>query len=115
MLPTAHRMRSSLDFTATTRHGAKCTRGSVVAYVLPGPGPEAARVGLIVSKAVGNSVHRHRAARRLRAAVWPILDTLPSGTRVVLRALPGVGEDFDLADHVRDAVSSASRRQGADR
>ncbi len=110
MLPAAHRMRLAADFTATTRLGAKCARGSVVAYADRTSSDAPARVGLIVSKAVGNSVARHRAARRLRAAVRPLLATCPPGTRIVLRALPGSPEDPGLPGHVQAAVSGALGR-----
>jgi len=53
------------------------------------------RVGLVVSKAVGNSVVRHRVARRLRALMAERVDTLPAGTDVVLRAMPAAA----TADH----------------
>ena len=53
------------------------------------------RVGLVVSKSVGNSVVRHRVARRLRALMAKRIDTLPAGTDVVLRATPAAA----TADH----------------
>lgn len=46
------------------------------------------RVGFVVSKAVGNSVVRHRVVRQLRALVAQRLDRLPAGTDVVVRAQP---------------------------
>ena len=86
-----------------------------MAYV-HGAGSDSARVGLIVGKSVGNSVVRHRVARRLRAAVAPVVGTLPAGCLVVLRALPGAGEDPSLMDDtvsaVRGAVSRLSSQAG---
>jgi ribonuclease P protein component len=46
------------------------------------------RAGFVVSKAVGNSVVRHRVARRLRHLVAARLGTLPAGATLVVRALP---------------------------
>lgn len=46
------------------------------------------RAGLVVSKAVGGAVVRHRVARRLRHLLVPRIGSLPVGTRVVVRALP---------------------------
>lgn len=46
------------------------------------------RAGLVVSKAVGGAVVRHRVARRLRHLLAPRIGSLPSGARVVVRALP---------------------------
>lgn len=51
----------------------------------------APRAGFVVSKAVGNSVVRHRVTRRLRHVVAPRLAALPAGAMVVVRALPPAG------------------------
>ena len=61
--------------------------------------------GLVVSKAVGGSVVRHRVARRLRHLLAPRLAALPEGTRLVVRAAPAaatatsaeLGVDLDRA------------------
>lgn len=50
------------------------------------------RFGLIVSKAVGPAVTRHRVARRLRHICSQLLPEVPSNTDVVIRALPGAAE-----------------------
>ena len=46
------------------------------------------RVGLIVSKAVGNAVVRHRTSRRLRHVCMTFISKLPASVDVVIRALP---------------------------
>ena len=46
------------------------------------------RAGFVVPAKVGNSVVRHRVTRRLRPLVRQQLASLPSGTDVVVRALP---------------------------
>jgi ribonuclease P protein component len=45
-------------------------------------------VGFVVSKAVGNSVVRHRVTRQLRHLVRERLGTLPPDCTLVIRALP---------------------------
>ena len=116
MLPAAHRLRTAADFQETTRRGAKASRGPVVAYVLaPGRDDtvlrgEPARLGTVVSKKVGGSVTRHRAARRIRGAAAPLVGALPAGSRIVIRALPGADRDAKLALSVREAVSAAVDR-----
>ena len=63
------------------------------------------RVGFVVSKAVGNSVVRHRVARRLRHLVRDRLGTVRPGCTLVVRALPSaasaasadLGSDIDSA------------------
>ena len=47
------------------------------------------RVGLIVSKAVGNAVARHQLSRRLRHTCRELLPTIPNNVDIVIRALPG--------------------------
>jgi ribonuclease P protein component len=112
MLPAANRMRSAADFAHTTRQGAKVARGPVVVYVSAGPDADNPRVGLVVSKAVGNSVVRHRVSRRIRGAVSPLIPTLPAGTRVVIRALPGSVTHPTLARDVGDAIAAGLARHG---
>ena len=46
-------------------------------------------MGFVVSKKIGNAVVRNRVTRRLREIVRPHLETLPAGSAIVLRALPG--------------------------
>lgn len=66
---------------------------------------EPARVGFVVSKAVGNAVVRHRVSRRLRHLMRDRLPGLPPGTLVVVRALSpaaradsrDLGRDLDAA------------------
>jgi ribonuclease P protein component len=50
--------------------------------------PASPRVGLVVGRAVGNSVVRHRVSRRLRAAAAGELHRLPPSADLVLRARP---------------------------
>ncbi len=54
------------------------------------------KIGLVVSKSVGNAVQRHQVSRRLRHVMRTMLDDLDTADRVVIRALPGS----------RDAVSA---------
>ena len=54
-----------------------------------GPGgDDPARVGFVVSKAVGTAVTRNRVKRRLRHLVRERVATLGDGTVLVVRALP---------------------------
>ena len=64
--------------------------GAVVVYLLAEPADNAgaSQVGLVVGKAVGGSVIRHRVSRRLRAQVKDRLDRVPHGAKLVVRALP---------------------------
>ena len=77
------------------------------------------RVGLVVSKTVGNAVVRNRAKRVLRALMSSRIDLLPEGVDLVIRAktdLPGaptaaLGRDLDkVLDTVLSRVTSRKGR-----
>ena len=106
MLPAHHRLRASGDFVVVLRSGRRGASASVVIHALTRPDSQSApRIGFAVSRAVGNSVVRHRVARRLRALIGVRLERLAPGTLVVVRALPKaatashqqLGADLDAA------------------
>jgi ribonuclease P protein component len=122
VLPARHRLRSSTDFAAVFR-GARGAGGSrsgsrfIVVHVnkTDARAGQPPRVGLVVSKAVGNAVIRNRTKRVLRALMSNRIDQLPQGVDVVIRAktdLPGtptavLAQDLDrlLATVLRRASS----------
>lgn len=83
-------MTRSAEFGATVSQGTRAAQPDLVVYRLHSdqtgdPGP---RIGLVVSKAVGNAVQRHRVSRQLRHAARSLLHDLDPADRVVIRALP---------------------------
>lgn len=64
------------------------------------------RFGLIVSKAVGNAVVRHRVARRLRHICAGVASELPALADIVIRALPGAAtaDSAELDRQLRSAL-----------
>ncbi|GAB2698452.1 hypothetical protein GCM10027089_20280 [Nocardia thraciensis] len=64
------------------------------------------RFGLIVSKAVGNAVVRHRVARRLRHICAPLASEVSAEADIVIRALPGAAtaSSAELDRQVRAAL-----------
>ena len=93
VLPAAVRMRASAEFSHTVRHGARCAVGPIVVHLDLPPAaavedPAPIHVGLVVSRAVGNAVVRHRVSRRLRHLLVHRITSLPPGSRLVVRALP---------------------------
>jgi ribonuclease P protein component len=128
VLPAAARLTSSQEFGSVVRRGRRAGRPRLVVHALMAPtdqdtavfdssgNPSAptrnqpvatrsTRVGFVVSKAVGNSVVRHRVSRRLRHLMRDRLGTLPTGCSLVVRALPAaavassaeLGVDLDAA------------------
>ena len=101
MLPKHHRLRKPSDFTAVLRGGSGVgARRAGTRRVVLHRGPidprvsatHPARVGFIVSAAVGNSVVRHRVTRRLRALMSQRIAQCPPGTNLVVRANPAARE-----------------------
>lgn len=65
------------------------------------------RFGLIVSKAVGPAVTRHRVARRLRHICRDVVDDIPDAMDIVIRALPGAASasSADLRVQLRSGMN----------
>lgn len=107
MLPAAARLRRSEDFREVMRRGSRAGRRRLVVHAMQAHDPSVVkpRAGFVVSKAVGNSVVRHRVTRRLRHLVAARLGTVPPGGALVIRALPPaatassaeLGADLDAA------------------
>ena len=67
-------------------------------------------MGLIVSKAVGNAVIRHRVSRRLRAVCAQDIATWAAGDLVVVRALPAAARA--TSEELATDLGQAARRLG---
>ncbi|WP_257158997.1 ribonuclease P protein component [Corynebacterium cystitidis] len=115
MLPTAHKLASSADFRRTMKTGTRAGSRTLVVHqatrtgnILRG-GP---RFGLIVSKAVGNAVIRHRTSRRLRHICLGLVDKLDARTDIVIRALPaaGMATSAQLEQDFRAALRAALKK-----
>ncbi len=83
-------MTRSTEFGTTVHHGVRAVQPDIVVHArrCNDSGDGGPRVGLVVSKAVGNSVQRHRVSRQLRHVARAVLDDLNPADRVVIRALP---------------------------
>jgi ribonuclease P protein component len=88
MLPADARLRNSSDIAATMKQGTKYSSRLIVLHVAREMS-QSTKVAFAVGKSVGNSVVRHRITRRLRHIVAHELGQFPSGSFVVVRALPG--------------------------
>lgn len=108
VLERRHRLTTSAGFTTATRHGRRAGTRSLVLHVASTPGAEEGsepRVGFVVGKAIGNAVQRNRVRRQLRHLARERVTLLPSGSVLVVRALPpaaeaaygGLARDFDAA------------------
>ena len=112
MLPRGSRLNASGDFRSAIRRGVRVGRPALVLHV-GSSGAEGVRVGLVVSKAVGNAVTRNRVKRRLRHLATAQLDRTPAGTDVVIRALPPAATTGSgLGSELASAWTTALRRLG---
>ncbi|MEJ1230842.1 MAG: ribonuclease P protein component [Galbitalea sp.] len=89
MLAKANRVVSAGDFRAAVRKGRRIGTPHALLYLSKRPATEPTRVGVIVSKSVGNAVTRNLVTRRLRSIGRDVLHARPTGTDLVIRALPG--------------------------
>ena len=114
MLAARNRMRRSDDVTAALRKGTRAATPTVVVHLDASPREGEPLVGFVVSKAVGNSVVRHRVQRQLRHLMRAKVDQLPGGSRVVVRALPPAAgaTSATLAIDVDGALTRAHAKAG---
>jgi len=107
VLHASNRLRSSEDFSRTTKTGLRITTPSLVVYLAPAqlmdsesPINQNTQFGLIVNKSIGGSVTRHRIARHLRHALRDRISLFPSQSQVVVRVIketPNYINDLDVA------------------
>ena len=92
MLPARHRLRSSADFRTAVRRGRRSGGRTLVLHWLTGDATRTpdtpARIGFVVPRAVGPAVTRNLVKRRLRHLLRDRLGRLPTGSLLVVRALP---------------------------
>jgi len=106
-------MRDSAAFRTTVRRGVRVGRPTVVVHANR-TGADGVRVGLVVSKTVGNAVTRNTVKRRLRHLASDRLSLTPTGTDLVLRALPrAASEPDELRRDLASAWGSAVDRLAA--
>lgn len=115
MLSIQHRMRTSAQFSATVRSGARSGRRNVVVSVRMTTADQPTRVGFVVSKAVGNAVVRNKVKRRLRELAACTVRECPSGMDLVVRALPASAATgwAQLGADYQGALASAVRKARA--
>src|SRR5581483_7304048 len=111
------RMRHGAEFTLAVRAGTRAGRPRVVGHLLVRDDAsqrlEPARVGFVVSRAVGSAVTRNRVKRQLRALVRGYLQSLPHGSLLVVRANAAAAHAsyLDLAEDLDSVISRLLRRQ----
>lgn len=92
MLSAPNRLVQSTDFARVVRRGRRAGGPMLVTHLLDDAFTGPTRVGFVVSKAVGNAVTRNLVKRRLRHLMRERISLLPSGSGVVIRALPSAAQ-----------------------
>jgi ribonuclease P protein component len=118
VLARANRVVLPADFRAAVRRGRRSATPSAVYYRLATDPADPLRVGVIVSKAVGNAVNRNLVRRRLKALGRTRVDAGQCGEDVVIRVLPGEPQqswDSLSADMAAVLDSPAGPSKGATR
>ena len=84
------RLSRSGDFDRVYREGRSHSNRFLVLYSFPraAQGPERVRLGISVSRKVGDAVERNAVKRALREAFWSVDETLPDGHDFVIVARP---------------------------
>src|SRR5450432_3703909 len=107
-------MRHPAEFRAAGR-GRRAGRSLLSGRLLLRPGCDGpARVGFVVSRAVGTAVVRNKVRRRLRHLMRGYLGSLPGGSLLVVRADPraATARQADLAAELDLVIGTLLRRQG---
>ena len=120
MLPQQSRMRRPEDFRRVLRTGRRAGGSVIAGHLLLADGSagavrsgDPAKVGFVVSRAVGSAVVRNRVKRRLRELMRRRVASLPGGCLLVLRAHPAAAgvRQADLAADLDLVIERLLRRQ----
>ena len=115
MLPARYRMTRSTEFGATVKRGFRVAQPDLVLHFgRDDADPTGPRIGLVVNKAVGGAVVRHRVSRRIRHVAATMLDDFHPTERVVIRALPG-SRAADSATLEKQIRAGVRRRRQSDK
>jgi ribonuclease P protein component len=101
------RLRDPRDFQRVNRTGTRRASAHFVAVVAPSRADEPAKLGLAVSRRVGNAIARSRVKRRVREWFRRARPALPPATDWVVIARPGAAQLDSRALHAELAGLAA--------
>ena len=103
------RLKKRAAFAYVYRKGEKASARDLL--LLSAKSKEGLKIGLSVSKKVGNAVTRNRVKRLLREAIMPLTDRIDDGFMYVIVAYPSIAEKdfFSVSKSVAQAFSRAGK------
>ncbi len=103
------RLKKRAAFAYVYRKGEKASARDLL--LLSAKSKEGLKIGLSVSKKVGNAVTRNRVKRLLREALKPLTDRIDDGFMYVIVAYPSIAEKdfFSVSKSVEQAFSRAGK------
>ncbi len=103
------RLKKRAAFAYVYRKGEKASARDLL--LLSAKSKEGLKIGLSVSKKVGNAVTRNRVKRLLREALKPLTDRIDDGFMYVIVAYPSIAEKdfFSVSRSVEQAFSRAGK------
>ena len=107
-LPRERRIRKRAEFRAVYDRGFRRGSKFFTVFLLATRSGRPARMGLTVTRKIGNAATRNRCKRLLREAVRKQWDLLPDGTDMVLHARPGL-VDAKAGDVEREIARTLPR------
>jgi ribonuclease P protein component len=110
--PCSRRLGGKDAFRRVFDEGSRTGRGPLTAFVRPN-GLAHARLGLTVSRRVGNAARRNRIKRLLREAFRHLQHDVPTGIDIVLVVRPH--EPLPLAEYQRILTALMVRAHGQGR
>ena len=112
MLSAADRLTDGASFQTAVRSGRRAGSRTLVVHLAVPAGPaRPARVGFVVSRAVGNAVVRNRLRRRFRALFAELAPELRPGTYLVGAAPAAAPLDYgDLRRTLWTALAELAER-----